>query len=164
MKFYTALDWRGFNSNLQFEEFLQETCSELMNLEIPKDARQLPRLSNAKEEIRHNLLLAEYRKFLNDTGAIYKNAMDSLKCTSFHFLVANGPSYFNTSDTPAFVHTLPNGSHIGILPITPRIILVQGKNTNTKNVYYISHITEEATQYYNSIIRENAKEFIILNW
>lgn len=47
------------------------------------------------------------------------------------------------------------------MPITPRILLGQGKCTNDTGGYYISHITEDAVQRYNAIIREHALEFII---
>ena len=49
----------------------------------------------------------------------------------------------------------------GIMPITPRILLGQGKCTDDTGGYYISHITEDAVQRYNAIIREHALEFII---
>ena len=47
------------------------------------------------------------------------------------------------------------------MPITPRILLGQGKCTDDTGEYYISHITENAVQRYNAIIREHALEFII---
>lgn len=69
-------------------------------------------------KIKHWLL---HRKFLNDTGVIYQDAIARLKYTSFHFLVADGPSFFITSDTPAFVHKRADTSLVGLLPITLRI-------------------------------------------
>ena len=167
MKFFTALDWRGFSSNAQFEDATTWLCNDIMplgELEIPEEERVLPSLTTAAEEMRHNLLLQYYRKFLNDTGVIYQDAMARLKHTSFHFLVADGPSFFITSDTPAFVHKRADASFVGLLPITPRILLAQGKRNSQEDVYYISHITEEAVQRYNAIIRDNAEEFVILNW
>ena len=136
----------------------------LGELEIPEEERVLPSLTTAAEEMRHNLLLQYYRKFLNDTGVIFQDAMARLKHTSFYFLVADGPSFFITSDTPAFVHKRADASFVGLLPITPRILLAQGKRNSQEDVYYISHITEEAVQRYNAIIRDNAEEFVILNW
>ena len=53
---------------------------------------------------------------------------------------------------------------MGLLPITPKILLAQGKNTAKEPLYYISHINDEAVQRYNATIRENAEEFIIYNW
>lgn len=167
MKFYTALDWRGFSSNSQFEDVVTMLCDDILSLgelDIPKECRVLPALTTAKEEMRHYVLLKYYRQFLNDTGVIYEDAMARLKYTSFHFLVSDGPAFFITSDTPAFVHKRDDNSLVGLLPITPRILLTQGRNVTKEDVFYISHISQEHVQQYNAIIRENAKDFIILNW
>ena len=90
--------------------------------------------------------------------------MANLKYTSFHFLVADGPTKFITSDTPAFVYKRPDGLFAGLLPIAPRILMVQGKNTDNDDHYYITHITDEAVQEYNKTIYENADKFVIRNW
>lgn len=124
MKFFTALDWRGFTSNAQFESALSLLCHDIMKLgdiDIPEEDRILPSLTTAEEEMRHNLLLQYYRQYLNDTGVIYQAAMANLKYTSFHFLVADGPTMFITSDTPAFVYKRPDDTLAGLLPITPCI-------------------------------------------
>lgn len=73
MKFYTALDWRSIKSNLQFNDAWEWLCKEVFRLDeidIPKEERELPMLENAAEEIKHNLLLNFYRKYLNDDGVI----------------------------------------------------------------------------------------------
>lgn len=165
MKFFTALDWRGFISNVQFENAVSWLCHDMLplgDIDIPEENRVLPSLKTAEEEMRHYLLLQYYRQYLNDTGVIYQTAMANLQYTSFHFLVADGPTLFITSDTPAFVHAHPDGSLVGLLPITPRILLTQGKNTDDDQ-YYITHITDDAVKRYNSIITEHADKFIILN-
>lgn len=167
MKFFTALDWRGFTSNAQFESALSWLCHDIMRLgdiDIPEEDRILPSLKTAEEEMRHDLLLQYYRQYLNDTGVIYQAAMANLKHTSFHFLVSDGPTMFITSDTPAFIYKRPDNALAGLLPITPRILMVQGKNTDNDNSYYITHIADEAVQRYNTVIRENADEFVIINW
>ena len=166
MKFFTALDWRGFTSNAQFESTLSWLCHDVLKLgdiDIPEEDRLLPSLKTAEEEMRHDLLLQYYRQYLNDTGVIYQAAMVNLKHTSFHFLVSDGPTMFITSDTPAFVYKRPDDTLAGLLPITPRILMVQGRNTDDDGSYYITHITDEAVQRYNTVIRENADEFVIIN-
>lgn len=166
MKFFTALDWRGFTSNTQFEDVLSWLCHDIMKLgdiDIPEENRILPSLKTAEEEMRHNLLLQYYRQYLNDTGVIYKTAIANLKYTSLHFLVSDGPTMFITSDTPAFIYKRSDNAFVGLLPITPRILMVQGKNTGNDNSYYITHITDETVQNYNNVIRENADKFIIIN-
>lgn len=60
MKFFTALDWRGFISNAQFESTLSWLCHDIMKLgdiDIPEKNRILPSLKTAEEEMRHDLLL-----------------------------------------------------------------------------------------------------------
>lgn len=167
MKFFTALDWRGFISNAQFESTLSWLCHDIMKLgdiDIPEKNRILPSLKTAEEEMRHDLLLRYYRQYLNDTGVIYQAAIANLEYTSFHFLVSDGPTMFITSDTPAFIYKRPDNTFAGLLPITPRILMVQGKNTANDSSYYVTHITDEAVQNYNKVIRENADKFIIINW
>ena len=167
MKFYTALDWRGFISNKQFENAVTWLCHDIMdlgNINIPEEERLLPSLTTVEDEMRHNMLLKYYRQYLNDTGIIYTTAMANLGNTSFHFLIADGPTKFITSDTPAFVYKRSDGLFAGLLPITPRILMVQGKNRDNDNHYYITHITDEAVQEYNKTIYENADKFVIRNW
>ena len=167
MRFFTALDWRGFTSNAQFESTLSLLCHDILKLgdiHIPEDERLLPSLATAAEEMRHNLLLQYYRQYLNDTGVIYQAAMANLMHTSFHFLVSDGPTTFITSDTPAFVYKQPDNTLVGLLPITPKILMVQGKNTDNDGSYYITHITEDAVNYYNRIICDNAEEFVIITY
>lgn len=162
MKFFVALNWRGFQSNKQFEEALEVFTNDFLDqIDIPIKERELPCLETAADEIRHELLLKFYRLYLEDKGVIYKYAEANLQHTGFHFLISDGPTYFNTSDSPSFVFQRTDGAWQGIMPITPRIILAQGKCTTNSNVYYVSHITDEAVRRYNDTIRENALEFII---
>lgn len=162
MKFFTALDWRGFRSNQHFEETYRNLTSGLLeNIEIPEDERILPSLKTAADEMRHNLLLQYYRKYLNDTGVIFQDAMANLQHTNFHFLIADGPTKFITSDSPAFIHRRDDEKLVGLLPITPRILMAKGKCIEGDNLYYVTHITDEAVKRYNDAIRSNAEEFII---
>lgn len=78
--------------------------------------------------------------------------------------IAGDPSFFITSDTPAFVYKRSDGSKVGLLPITPSILLAQGRKIGEDDVYYVSRISEEKVQRYNAIIRNTAEEFVILNW
>ena len=166
MKFYTALDWRSIKSNIQFNDAFNWFCKDIMELDdidIPESERYLKMNSSAADEMRHCLLLKFYRSFLDETGLINKNADANNQHTSFHFLVADGAEYFITSDNPAFIHKREDGGLVGILPITPRILMCQGKMTEDDGNYYITHITDGAVHKYNKAIRENSNEFIILN-
>ena len=163
MKFFTALDWRGFKSNQQFEDILNVLCREILEcVEIPETDRILPSLKTASDEMRHYLLLQYYRKYLNDTGVIYQDAMANLQHTNFHFLIADGPTMFITSDSPAFIYKRDDGKLEGLLPITPKILMAKGKCSDGNTLYYVTHITDDAVKHYNDVIRANAVEFVII--
>lgn len=162
MRFFTALDWRGFSSNQLFEETYESIVNGVLdNIQIPKNERILPSLKTAADEMRHALLLKFYRSFLNNQGVIYKDAMANLANTNFHFLISDGPTKFITCDSPAFIHRREDGKLLGLLPITPRILMTKGRNSDNSSWFYVTHITDEAVFKYNNIIRENAEEFII---
>lgn len=164
MKFYTALDWRSIKSNSTFNEVWELLCKKKLHLDeidIPKNNRKLLMLDNASEEMKHDLLLAYYRNYLNDSGIIYKHAMESLAKTSFHFLVAGGVETFNTSDNPAFQFKRSDGKIEGILPLTPRILMVQGKCLTQDPNFYVTHITERDVVEYNVEIERNASKFVV---
>lgn len=109
--------------------------------------------------MRHYLLLKYYRKYLNDTGVIFEDAMANLQHTNFHFLIADGQTRFITSDSPAFIHK-DDEKLVGLLPITPRILMAKGRCIEDDG-YYVTHITDLAVKRYNDAICSNAKEFII---
>lgn len=164
MKFYTALDWRSIKSNMQFNDAWEWLCKEVLRLDeidIPEEERGLPILDNAAEEMKHNLLLKFYRQYLNDSGVIYTHAMANLSNTSFHFLVADGPETFNTSDNPVFVFRRLDGKLQGILPLSPRILMAQGRNSEHDENFYVTHITDEAVKRYNIEIEKNAARFVV---
>lgn len=161
MRFFTALDWRGFSSNQLFEETYQSIVNGVLdNTQIPRNERVLPSLGTAEDEIRHALLLQFYREFLNDKGVIYMDAMVNLAKTNFHFLISDGPTKFITCDSPAFIYERRDGK-LGLLPITPRILMVKGRDSHNTSLFYVTHITDEAVIRYNDLIRRNAEDFII---
>lgn len=166
MKFYVSLDWRSIATEPLFEKEFQWLCSEILEMdqvEIPKDERELPLFETMADYFKHCLLLKFFRRFLNDDGPMYVQSIESMKRTSFHFLIADGTSRFITSDNPSFVYDRPDGSRAGLMPITPRILMVQGKSDATDAQYYVSHIIDEAVERYNKVIEDNANQFIILD-
>lgn len=166
MKFYTAMDWRGFKNNKQLNDMFNWLCNDVLQfneIEIPENERKLPMIKNAADELKHSYLLKQYREFFNNDGVIYKNAMANLQYTSFHFLVADGIASFITSDNPAFVFNCANGKHMGIMPITSKILLLQGKDTDKCNEYSITHVGDDEVKLYNNIIRDNSVEFVIMD-
>lgn len=130
MKFYTALDWRSIKSNSHFNDISELICKKMLSLDkisISRQKRELPMLDNAEAEIKHDLLLKFYRQYLNNSGIIFTHAMENLANTSFYFLIADGAETFNTSDNPAFKLKRQDNKIEGILPLTPKILMVQGK-------------------------------------
>ena len=164
MRFYTALDWRSIESNSVFIEAWKWLCVNVLGLdkiEIPEQEREKSFINNAAEEIKHNLLLNYYRQYLYDKGIIYDVYKKNLEKTTFCFLVADGRETFFTSDNPVFIIKRKDGYLQGILPITPRILMVQCKNNNTNNEYCISHINDREVIKYNLAITKNANSFTI---
>lgn len=162
MKFFVALDWRSILSNEEFQNAFRPFADALLDeIEIPEEERILPSLKTAADEMKHNLLLKYYRKYLDDDGVIYTHAIESLKHTNFHFLISDGPTYFDTSNNPSFTFIRDDDLKEGLMPITPRFLMVQGKCTENADKYFITHITDEAVKRYNKIIRDNANEFVI---
>lgn len=163
MKFFTALDWRGFKSNQQFGNIFNALCNGILDdVDIPETNRVLPSLKTAADEMRHYLLLQYYRKYLNDTGVIYQDAMANLRHTNFHFLVADGSNTFITSDSPAFTYKRNDGKLVGLLPITPKILMAKGKCSDGNALYFVTHIRDDAVKRYNNAIRSNADEFVVI--
>lgn len=166
MKFYVSMDWRSFASNQQFNQvygMLSERILELDKVIIPEDDRELPIFKTMADYFQHCILLKSYREFLEDKGMIYQNAVASLNHTSFHFLVADGEITFITSDNPAFMFRRKDGLLQAVLPITPRIMIVQGKNSDQDKNYYITHISDDAVKAYNRIIKRNSHDFVIID-
>lgn len=166
MKFFTALDWRSTVSNQDFMSVFNWICDDIFALnkvEIPKDERKLPMFETAAEYMKHCLLLSYYRQFLNDTGVIYKCAKEYMKRTSFHFLVSNSNEDFVTSDNPAFIATRKQGDKIGILPITPKILMIIGRNAQNDENYYVTRIDPKEVHKYNKMIKNNASQFVVCN-
>lgn len=164
MKFFISIDWRSIASEPLFTDQFQWLGVEVLSMdevEIPEEERELPFFETMADYFKHCLLLKLYRRFLNDDGPIYEHVQQSLQHTSFHFLIADGVTKYVTSDNPSFVHLREDGSKVGIMPITPRILLAQGKKSDTDPVYCVTHITDEAVQKYNKIIEDNAEQYVI---
>ena len=166
MKFYVSMDWRSLATEPMFEKEFNRLCTEILEMdkvEIPTDERELPLFETMADYFKHCLLLKFFRRFLNDDGPMYLQAIESMKHTNFHFLIADGSTKFITSDNPSFVYQRKDGAKAGLMPITPQILMVQGKMTSHDPQYYVTHITEEAVERYNKVIEENANEYILID-
>ena len=54
-----------------------------------------------------------------------------------------------------------DGLKEGLMPMTPRILMVQGKCIEDVDKYFITRISDDVVKKYNKIIRSNANEFVI---
>ncbi len=167
MKFFVALDWRSIISNKEFSDFFDHLCSDIMSLDkidIPIDERELPMFKTAADYMKHCLLLNYYRQFLNDTGVMYTCAKQYMKKTSFHFLVSSGSEKFIASDNPSFVHEKDNGLKLGMLPISPEILLmIQRRNLSSDDYYYITEVNNSEVESCNEIIQQHSDQFVVFD-
>lgn len=166
MCFYTSMDWRGFATDEMFAQQYDTLCKDtlaLNEINIPEEERELPFFETAYDYFRHCLLLKFFRRFLADDGPMYTHAMQSMKYTSFHFLIADDATKFVTSDNPAFWYTRDDGLKAGVMPISPNILMAQGRKSDDSQTYSVTHITDAAVQKYNKVIEENAYQYVILN-
>lgn len=97
----------------------EENIRDLGDIEIPKDDRALPFYENASDEVGHCLLFEYYRQYLDDTGVICSDAIESASATDLHFLVASGSTLFATSDTPVCLCEGERGGMIDFFRFLP---------------------------------------------
>lgn len=165
MEFFVALDWRSFATNNIYNNLYEHIGDEflLKSMEIPKGERIYPFLETMYDELYHCSLLNKYRDFLNGTGMMFEYALKAIEYTSFHFYIATGNTTFITSDNPSFIFTREDGLHLGVLPISPRILMIKGRNSNKEKVFYVSKVTDDIVKKYNKLILDSAVNFIILD-
>ena len=65
------------------------------------------------------------------------------------------------SDNPVFVFRRLDGKLQGVLPLSPRILMAQGRNSEHDENFYVTHITDEAVKRYNIEIEKNAADFVV---
>ena len=165
MKFFVALDWRGFSSNAEFKSvygLIADDIMQLKNVCIPEGDRIYPFLETAYDEMYHALLLKQYRNFLNESGIIFDYATKALQYTTFQFFVAKSNARFITSDNPVFLFTRQDDLIEAILPISPQILMIQCRDSSKSGCYHINYIDDEEVKEYNKRILYNAVDFIIV--
>lgn len=163
MKSVIAFNWRGFQGNNNFNEIYQDisNCIELYSINIKKEDRIKRNLENADDEMKHNLILKKYREFLNDGGIIYDMARNYIKLLNITFYVANEESRFITSDNPSFTCKCLDNKIIHIMPVSPKVLICIGRDSERYNSYIINRLSDEQVSKINNIIIENSVERII---
>lgn len=165
MEMLTAMDWRSIVS---FEEFnieftrLVDGILGLGSIDIPVDEQGSLIFENVHAYLRHCIILDCYRKYFNRTGLIWRHADANKKHTTFCFMVADDDQGFITSDNPVFVQARTDGLKEGLMPLTPRILMVQRKKAEDDNHYFVLRVDKKLVREYNRVITERADEYIVL--
>lgn len=162
MKFVVAMNWRGFAGNDSFNEVYESISSiiELDKVDVPYRERQRPYLKTAAEEMHHFLLLQNYRDFLNNRGQIYEMAKHYIRLLTIRFLIAQGRLSFLTSDNPSFISNI-SGGIMHVMPVSPKILITIGKNTDNVNHYFVKAVSERDVKSINKDILDNCVERVI---
>lgn len=58
-------------------------------------------------------------------------------------------------------HIRVDGLKESLMPVTPHILMTQGRCSEGADKYFLSHISDDAVMKCNEIIRTNANEFVI---
>ena len=161
LEFFTMMDWRGFYSNLKFEEAYDEAFSILLGSFNESRNEQSKEQQIVYRDLKRQYLLKKYREFLSGDGLMYKVVQESMLYTSIHFLVAPLGVRFVTTDTPAFTHVFEGKGYAEMMPLTPQILMVKGKKGDDDDDYWVTHLTEADVEKYNMIIQEHATEFVV---
>lgn len=166
IKYYVMFEWRGFGGNLEyFNTFSQfEEIFPFLNVEIPKEERELFFYTNISEEIKHNILVKYFDLFQNGKGIIqkYKQVIED-NCTAV-FLIAPQGSNFLSSDNPCFRFKNLNNETIAFFVALPQMaIIFPKKNIESPNDYYIKKLSLDDMKFYNKQIFDNAKSLILNN-
>lgn len=163
MKSVIAFNWRGFQGNNNFNEIYQWVSNiiQLESINIKKEQRIKMNLENADDEMKHNLILKKYREFLNDSGIIYDMAKSYIRLLNITFYVASQERVFITSDNPSFTCEYLDNKIIHIMPVSPKVLICIGRESESSNNYIIKKLSDEQVSKINNIIIENSVERII---
>jgi len=162
IRFFVALDWRSVQGNIVFQEEYGRYAEVLKEIgDFPEKERPLPFIDSPFEEIKHYLLLKYYRDYLMDKGVMFDDATMKLRKTTFKFLISDEAMFFYTSDNPAFIYKREDGLYMGVMAITPKILMCIYKCEETYDKYFIKRISDKEVEKYNQIIREHATEYVI---
>ncbi|WP_297423051.1 DUF4238 domain-containing protein [Clostridium sp.] len=161
VKFIISMDSRGFIGNKDIKGALNtfNNYISLDEIDIPFEERIKPFMDNASKEIENNILLAEFRDFLNDKGRLYARAKEYINGINLQFIVANGKEKFLTSDDPSFFYKEEN-FYTHIMPITPYILIRFCKlDDKYRNKYPISRVNDKIVKTYNKVIIDNSYKY-----
>lgn len=107
-KFIISINWRGFNGNEHLNSILHRFDTQIFPSPISewkKDHYYVNTVNNEYDDLRHNLILGEFRKFLFNIGVSGINIMISehINSTTLVFKKSTEKTKFITSDDPCFI-------------------------------------------------------------
>lgn len=164
-RMFAAMDWRGIQSNEHFRKGVlqvEKISAGILDFEIPYSDRDLKFIKTPVEYFTHCVLLKHYREFFDNKGIISFMAKAYQKGT-IKFYFADNTLGFYTSDNPAFIdHVFDNDKKIGILPISPRILMAILPIQDTgSGKFLVEQIDKTTVKRFNKAIQRNCVELVI---
>lgn len=165
VRFFVMLNWREFSKAEEYKEDVNLLWEPVRSLydNAEDDDDEPGGIKPIIDDYVKASLLKRYWEFLNKNGHLYEQAMQDLEHTSILFCIAGRDLRFVTSDNPAFYHKTEEGRCEGIMPVTPKILLILRRQAEQESVYHVLHINDAMIAQYNDIIEEHATESIILD-
>jgi len=164
-KFIISINWRGFNGNENYNSFLNRIDQDILPTPISEWKREnynVKTVNNEYDDIRHNLLLEEFRNFLfKIKDSSIKNMVSIyINSTTLVFKKATDKTKFITSDDPCLIL----GEKI-MMPLTPDIFVVMEKTTPyiKSDKYYIEQISDSDVKDINNIIKKKSQCYLYSN-
>lgn len=162
MKWIILLDWRGFQSNNEFNNIFNfiDKFIPLSKIDIEYKDRVIPKCDNAIKEMKRELLLSNFREFLSEYGKMYERAKGYIKYTTIRFLKSDNIPFI-TSDNPSFEYR-SSKCVTHIMPVTPKLLITVVKG-NIDSCYYVNQLADKEVKQINKIIKDNSEKYIISN-
>ncbi|MFC5651388.1 DUF4238 domain-containing protein [Paenibacillus solisilvae] len=154
IRFFVSLKWRSLPYPRVILEITDEIYASCKNIPIPNSERLLPFLETAYDELMHNHILSLFRKYLNETGAIWNEARFYIDNSTIELLIAPSDSEFISSDNSVCsFFTNPEGRTEFIFPLTPNVLCAIRKGLTDK--YLINRLTKNGVTWYNNHLKIN---------
>lgn len=157
IKFIISMNARGFVGDKSINDIFN--MLPLDDIDIPFEERTKAFMDNADKEMKNNILLAEFRDFLNDKGRLYFKAKQYITRVNLQFLIADGEERFFTSDNPSFFYEIKD-YHTHIMPVTPQILIRFCKlDERYKYKYDVRKVDDKIVKMYNEAIIDNCYNY-----
>lgn len=154
IRFFVSLKWRSLPYPREISKITDFFYASYKNIPIADSERLLPFLKTAYDESMHNHILSLFRKYLNETGAIWDEAGIYIDNGTVELLIAPGDSEFISSDNPVCSFTNSEGRLEFIFPLTPNVLCAIRLGGITDK-YFINRLTKNDVTCYNNHLKNN---------